>query len=165
MNNELYHYGIPGMKWGVRRYANKNGKLNAEGRKRYGVKSVDEWKIKKKQMRATKDKLENKANKKYKLDTYERYADMESSMNRQNSKFGKKLFGESYEAKTSTWHQDNYDTQRKKAKKFVDGAMKKQFGQSYETWEKNNETVANIAAGASIVAALGFIAYTSKVTK
>lgn len=32
--NELFHYGIQGMKWGVRRYQNPDGTLTAEGRKR-----------------------------------------------------------------------------------------------------------------------------------
>lgn len=31
----LVHHGILGMKWGVRRYQNKDGSLTAEGRKRY----------------------------------------------------------------------------------------------------------------------------------
>lgn len=34
MNNELYHYGVPGMKWGVRRYRNADGSLTATGKKR-----------------------------------------------------------------------------------------------------------------------------------
>lgn len=32
--NELYHWGVPGMKWGIRRYQNKDGSLTPKGRKR-----------------------------------------------------------------------------------------------------------------------------------
>lgn len=34
-NNQLWHWGIKGMKWGVRRYQNSDGTLTAAGRKRY----------------------------------------------------------------------------------------------------------------------------------
>lgn len=34
-NNELYHHGVKGQKWGIRRYQNENGTLTAEGRRRY----------------------------------------------------------------------------------------------------------------------------------
>lgn len=37
--NELKHYGILGMKWGVRRFQNKDGTLTSEGKRRYRKKS------------------------------------------------------------------------------------------------------------------------------
>ena len=36
IGQELYHHGIKGQKWGVRRYQNSDGSLTASGRKRYG---------------------------------------------------------------------------------------------------------------------------------
>ena len=49
--DELYHHGIKGQKWGVRRFQNKNGGLTTAGRKRYGaavVKTVSKINEKKK---------------------------------------------------------------------------------------------------------------------
>lgn len=34
-DGELYHWGVKGMKWGVRRYQNEDGSLTEKGRKRY----------------------------------------------------------------------------------------------------------------------------------
>lgn len=38
-NDELQHFGILGMKWGIRRYQNKDGSLTNAGKKRYGIPS------------------------------------------------------------------------------------------------------------------------------
>lgn len=35
MNNVLYHHGVQGQKWGVRRYQNPDGTMTEEGKKRY----------------------------------------------------------------------------------------------------------------------------------
>ena len=40
--HELYHHGIKGMKWGVRRYQNKDGSLTLAGKKRYAIDSAFE---------------------------------------------------------------------------------------------------------------------------
>lgn len=39
MDSKLYHSGVKGMKWGIRRYQNADGTLTEEGRARYGADS------------------------------------------------------------------------------------------------------------------------------
>ena len=65
MENELMHWGIKGMKWGVRRYQNKDGSLTPAGKKRYDKemsKLKEEEKIAKNKLRtqAKLNKLDEK---------------------------------------------------------------------------------------------------------
>lgn len=59
MDNELMHYGILGMKWGVRRYQNKDGTLTAKGKKRYNAEME--------RLKAKERKLKNEQRTKAKL--------------------------------------------------------------------------------------------------
>lgn len=58
MEDELYHFGIKGMKWGVRRYQNEDGSLTSLGKKREQM--LSDRKIAKKNRTAL-----NKANAEY----------------------------------------------------------------------------------------------------
>lgn len=65
MENELIHWGIKGMRWGVRRYQNKDGTLTTAGKKRYAkemAKLKEEERVAKNQQRtkAKLDKLDEK---------------------------------------------------------------------------------------------------------
>lgn len=60
-SNELYHHGIKGQKWGVRRFRNKDGTLTPEGRKRNSVTSDSKDKTSYKKMyKMMDDKALNK---------------------------------------------------------------------------------------------------------
>lgn len=46
---ELYHHGVKGMRWGVRRYQNKDGSLTPAGKKRQAnAEQIDEKKTQRK---------------------------------------------------------------------------------------------------------------------
>lgn len=45
--NSIYHHGIKGMRWGIRRYQNVDGSLTADGKTRYGDTNADDETVKK----------------------------------------------------------------------------------------------------------------------
>lgn len=67
VNGELYHHGVKGMKWGVRRYQNADGSLTPAGKKRYSgpdgdvLQKKDNYKQAKREYSKSYDKAYNKA--------------------------------------------------------------------------------------------------------
>lgn len=53
-SDELWHYGIKGMRWGVRRYENEDGSLTPAGKKRYTDDKNKEYRKKLRKERAKK---------------------------------------------------------------------------------------------------------------
>ena len=65
MSNELYHHGILGQKWGVRRFQNADGSLTAAGQKRLEKKDVSWAKKKSDKITAQAQKKNQKQLNKY----------------------------------------------------------------------------------------------------
>ena len=100
----LCHYGIKGMKWGIRRYENPDGTLTPEGLKRYGSKKGIKKAIKKEMKKsdalsdavlarreavAYANKLSEKENAKYEKKRKEKYR-IRSEAAKRNVEFQKK---------------------------------------------------------------------------
>lgn len=87
--NVLAHYGVLGMKWGVRRYQNKDGSLTDAGRKRYD-RDVRENLAKKKENRIDTSKPDPERWAKEDLTRIKKSVDNMSSLVKETQKINEK---------------------------------------------------------------------------
>lgn len=149
--SELYHYGIKGQKWNVRRYQNEDGSLTAAGRIRYGVGE---------KMR-TDDPNDSAVTKRVKRD-YNNLSDEEFARKYQGTKevYRKRVnrYGDPYmNAPLARLGKKLAGVKGKKADKYARDEIKKVEASNIVKTNKQKK-ITKIAAGTAVVAGAAIVA-------
>ena len=160
-NDELYHHGIKGQKWGIRRYQNPDGTLTEEGKERYnraiykafrknlkrskfGTWKTEESRYTKQISKDIDEIVKNKSNL---LEIGKKYNDLSRKLNAELEKFWdskdcekirKKVedqFEEEYGRKPRKVGKHNYNKNDLKLMNFYD----EDFIEAESKWRRNNQ--------------------------
>lgn len=130
MVDELYHFGVKGMKWGVRRYQNEDGSLTSLGKKR--DKMISDRKVAKR-----KSTTSNLVNAEYSRREFE---DAKTRLKLENQK------------KKSKRQQDL-------EKKYIDQGFAKDEAEIKAYNRAKTETILKVAGGIALASAAAYVAY------
>lgn len=129
--DELYHHGVKGMKWGRRRYQNKDGSLTPAGRSRYGSTSSGH-----ESRRASK--YESKAR------TAKESAREWDEMSRYAKQRGKTKTADKYAKNAADDRRDaeRYSSAAKESRNNVKATNRKvgEYNKKYNDWNRTQET-------------------------
>lgn len=144
-NNELYHHGIKGQRWGVRRYQNPDGTLTQAGKRRYQrelVKTANKSSYAAYTQRHVESAYDKKAAKKYErvLDLSENKKLTQRAANRYNKSQAEYRDAR---ARTEFWNK-KAEEDLKKAKEYTDQLLKENKTMRVESVPKDAIQAAKI---------------------
>ena len=178
MGDELYHHGIKGQKWGVRRFQNADGSLKPAGAKRYTDNEPGKLKkfiqTKKANYRNFRNyrKTVREASEKYNLEEHLKNKTRETQTNQAINKMVKdtydpdhthSLYGRDEFKPIGDKYAKKYERQAKKAEAYVNKKFTEEFGSEKLAQAKKTEAfVEGAEAVAAIVGVIGLYAYSMK---
>ena len=161
MDRELYHHGIKGQRWGVRRFQNKDGSLTSKGKSRYRKgaeifrehsKLSDEKEAKLKKSSKEYQQLKNEYTKL--TDKY----DLDNQWGHENDSAYKATTRNFAQIKRDILEDDINrmdDVFSKKAEEYANKEILKKYGDTALSDMKHFQNVNAVAAAAGVLAAYG----------
>lgn len=134
---ELYHHGVKGQKWGVRRYQNKDGSLTPAGKRR--IKDDGTFKTNKEYRKEISDarfEARKKYNAKYGVD--EAYEKADEALYRKAKKLG--IDPADIDPDESERIYAKADSLSQKRTNDVDAEMRSKYGSDYDKFLRNEQT-------------------------